>query len=391
VQGSKTAAQICTNVNSSTITQLKADIDTFCANITAVEKAQTAEKKECDTVFQACRKSERSTASEVDRCRTPELKCELQGNLTKAQAEVELATANKVLSALQESERKFNGALNSAGKAQGVGADGQLPANASLASGSRQQEASGCTAVKDGWVKFNQSAMAAVATADQEVVDPVKADQAIADLDAINARPALTADLISCNPGRQAISAYLAIVQIRFYVFWGTWWRQFIIEVRITIITVTYQLGTSVASTLPPDITTTTAPAATTTAGLATAPATTTTAITTTAAPATTTVSQATTTTGPTTTMGPVTTTSESTTTTAASTTTTDASTTTIAASTTTTAASTTTTAASTATTPVLTTTTPVLSSSTSAAPTTTPASTTEAPTTTGSPARGGR
>ena len=30
--------------------------------------------------------------------------------------------------------------------------------------------------------------MAAVATADQEVVDPVKADQAIADLDAINAR-----------------------------------------------------------------------------------------------------------------------------------------------------------------------------------------------------------
>ena len=29
-------------------------------------------------------------------------------------------------------------------------------------------------------------------------------------------RPALTADLISCNPGRQAISAYLAIVQIRF-------------------------------------------------------------------------------------------------------------------------------------------------------------------------------
>ena len=26
----------------------------------------------------------------------------------------------------------------------------------------------------------------------------------------------MTADLISCNPGRQAISAYLAIVQIRF-------------------------------------------------------------------------------------------------------------------------------------------------------------------------------
>jgi len=95
----------------------------------------------------------------------------------------------------------------------------------------------------------------------QEKVDSAKADTVIADLAAISSRSTLAADLESCEVGRQGV--FIAIIQIRFYVFWCGWWRVFVIEIRITIIITTYQVTAAVTT---PYITATTSTMSITTA-----------------------------------------------------------------------------------------------------------------------------
>jgi len=248
VKGSNTAATICANVKDATIQQLKDDLFTACSDVNNVDKSQTAQKGLCDTAFRACRKNERLVASEVDRCKPAETSCSLQGNLTKTQAQTELDTANRVRNALLDTEAKFGSALKDAKLDTGPGDDGQLPAAQNSSRSGRQAESNGCTAVKDGWLKFNQSADAAVQSADQETVDSKKADTVVSNLGAISNRETLSADLASCSNGRQE-GVVPEIVRIRVYVFWCIWWRGMIIEVRITIIVVIYQLPNPIAST----------------------------------------------------------------------------------------------------------------------------------------------
>jgi len=240
---SPNAATICTRVNSSAINQLKDDVVKNCKtamDVTAVEKNQTSEKKVCDKAFQACRKAERETTAEIDRCKVIPLKCELSANLTSAEAKIELDIATSVRNALLDTEKKFGDALKAAGKDKGTGDNGELPTSAS-GNNAAADETAGCNAVKDGWKKFNETGDAAVQSPDQPKVDKVKADAAIAALNDINSRTTLEADLKSCksDTGRQ-VTIFRAIIQIRFYVFWCGWFRIFVIDIRITIISITF-------------------------------------------------------------------------------------------------------------------------------------------------------
>merc|ERR1711860_369114 len=118
-----------------------------------------------------------------------------------------------------------------------------------------------------------------------ETVDSKKADTVVSNLGAISNRETLSADLASCSNGRQE-GVVPEIVRIRVYVFWCIWWRGMIIEVRITIIVVIYQLPNPIASTtaLPASSTTTTSTTAAATTAEATTAAATTAAATTAAA-----------------------------------------------------------------------------------------------------------
>jgi len=174
VTGTKTVEQICDGIDSEKITKLKADMDTFCANITEDEAKQNYEKRLCDQAFQSCRKAERNAASQVDKCREEPQGCTtttpavtgnttasgvtaangttvaingttsngttangttiatsttpatIEGNLTQTEAVAELATANKIKGALDKTEEAFGNALNASGKAKGPGDDGKV-------------------------------------------------------------------------------------------------------------------------------------------------------------------------------------------------------------------------------------------------------------------------
>ena len=53
----------------------------------------------------------------------------------------------------------------------------------------------------------------------------------------------LVEDLNSCQPEGTGRQASVAIVQIRFYVFWCVFFQSQVVEIRITIIIVTFQVS----------------------------------------------------------------------------------------------------------------------------------------------------
>merc|ERR1711922_84748 len=64
-------------------------------------------------------------------------------------------------------------------------------------------------------------------------------------------------DLRSCATERQGVTVSITIVKIRITIFWCLWWQVTVVEVKITIITVTF----GVTTPAPPGIETTAAPA----------------------------------------------------------------------------------------------------------------------------------
>jgi len=137
---------------------------------------------------------------------------------------------------------------------QGPGADGQAPSSRFMASirAKRQTDGAGCTSLGDAWSNFNTSATKTATSAAGDL-DEAAANETTGILNDINGRSTLEDDLRSCATERQGASVSVTIVKIRITIFWCIWWQNTIIEVKITIITVTF----GVATPAPPAVETT--------------------------------------------------------------------------------------------------------------------------------------
>merc|ERR1711936_303209 len=114
----------------------------------------------------------------------------------------------------------------------------------------RQSDGAGCTCLGDAWSSFNTSASKAASSANGDL-DEAAANEATGILNDINGRSSLEDDLRSC------VTVSITIVKIRITIFWCLWWQVTVVEVKTTIITVTF----GVTTPAPPGIGTTAGPA----------------------------------------------------------------------------------------------------------------------------------
>jgi len=159
----------------------------------------------------------------------------------------------------------FFNALKAVGLDKGPGDDGVLPSTGRQSHRiHKREDGAGCKEVDAEWFKFNQTASKALPDANADL-DEKAANDTTAILDGINSRKSLTDDLKSCTKetrlnrdGRQ-VSVSFTIIRIRFYVFWCDFFRAFVVEVKVTIITSTFGLtnpnpttpGTGVSTSAP--------------------------------------------------------------------------------------------------------------------------------------------
>merc|ERR1711936_1280278 len=114
----------------------------------------------------------------------------------------------------------------------------------------RQSDGAGCTSLGDAWSSFNTSASKAASSANGDL-DEAAANETTGILNDINGRSSLEDDLRSCATERQGVTVSVTIVKIRITLFWCLWWQVTVIEVKITIITVTFGVTTPSVETTP--------------------------------------------------------------------------------------------------------------------------------------------
>jgi len=210
-------------------------------------------KKACKQAVGKCKQAEAKAAEGIDSCKE-RTKC--GGAKDPAEAKKQLAVLTPLKAALDNPA--MSNALKATGLDKGPGADGQVPSSRFMASirTKRQSDGAGCTSLGDAWSSFNTSASKTASSANGDL-DEAAANETTGILNDINGRSSLEDDLRSCATERQGVTVSITIVKIRITIFWCLWWQVTVVEVKITIITVTF----GVTTPAPPGIGTTAAPA----------------------------------------------------------------------------------------------------------------------------------
>merc|ERR1711915_879481 len=114
--------------------------------------------------------------------------------------------------------------------------------------GQATTDSDGCNNVLANWKKFNASGDAGVPGTDGPI-NETSIDDTVNTLNTLNQSPTLEDDLNGCQKetSRQT-TVVLVIVQIRFYVFWCGWFQVTVVEIKITIITITFGITTTTAA-----------------------------------------------------------------------------------------------------------------------------------------------
>jgi len=209
-------------------------------------------KKACKQAVGKCKQAEAKAAEGIDSCKE-RTKC--GGAKDPAEAKKQLAVLTPLKAALDNPA--MSNALKATGLDKGPGADGQVPSSRFMASirTKRQSDGAGCTSLGDAWSSFNTSASKTASSANGDL-DEAAANETTGILNDINGRSSLEDDLRSCATERQGVTVSITIVKIRITIFWCLWWQVTVVEVKITIITVTF----GVTTPAPPGIGTTAAP-----------------------------------------------------------------------------------------------------------------------------------
>jgi len=209
-------------------------------------------KKACKQAVGTCKTAEAKAAEGIDSCKE-RTKC--GGAKDPAEATRQLKVLTPLKAALDNPA--MSNALKATGLDKGPGDDGKVPSNRFLASirAKRQTDGAGCTSLGEAWDKFNTSATKTAMSAAGDL-DEASANETTGILNDISGRSTLEDDLKSCATERQGVTVSVTIVKIRITLFWCLWWQVTVIEVKITIITVTFGVTTpSVATTPTPVVT----------------------------------------------------------------------------------------------------------------------------------------
>eukprot|EP00092_Neocalanus_flemingeri_P035400 GFUD01038515.1.p1 GENE.GFUD01038515.1~~GFUD01038515.1.p1 ORF type:complete len:597 (+),score=185.24 GFUD01038515.1:22-1812(+) len=247
-------------------TCVETGIDT--ANYDVLKKCDTkaksddikAKKKACIKGFIKCKTAQDDSVDGVGSCKKVN-RCGGVPNKTEA------ARILKILTPLKDAlnNGKFEAALKKLGLDTGDGAGGSLPANKTRLSQLRMArsvekrqssgDGTGCTEIDAEWGNFNTSGSKAVASVDGDV-DEKETNNTIDSLDKLNNRATLEDDLNSCakEGSRQVVTVTFTIVRIRFFVFWCGWFRVFVVEIKITIITISFGLPPAPTPPSPPTV-----------------------------------------------------------------------------------------------------------------------------------------
>merc|ERR1719431_2159518 len=242
----KSSSEACSCVDGMDTDNLKKlkECDTK-AESDAIKKS----KKDCIKGFIKCKMAQDDSVDGVGSCKKVN-KCGGAPNKTEA------ARLLKILKPLSDAlaNTGFADALKKAGLNSGAGSDGKLPTRltqlrmARMVDSGRQgnnTDGQGCKDIEAEWKNFNTSGDKAVPGVDGDVNEE-ETTKTISSLDKINNRKTLDSDLGSCakEDSRQVVVT-ITIVRIRFYVFWCGWFQVTVVEIKITIITISFGLPPS--------------------------------------------------------------------------------------------------------------------------------------------------
>merc|ERR1711936_581197 len=207
-------------------------------------------KKACKQAVGTCKQAEAKAAEGIDSCKE-RTKC--GGAKDPAEAKKQLKVLTPLKAALDNPA--MSNALKATGLDKGPGDDGKAPSTRFLASirEKRQSDGAGCTSLGEAWDKFNTSATKTAMSAAGDL-DEASATETTGILNDISGRSTLEDDLKSCATERQGVT--VTIVKIRITLFWCIWWQNTVIEVKITIITVTFNVTPEVEETTPTTVVT---------------------------------------------------------------------------------------------------------------------------------------
>jgi len=195
-----------------------------------------------------CKTAEAKAAEGIDSCKE-RTKC--GGAKDPAEATKQLKVLTPLKAALENPA--MSNALKASGLDKGPGDDGKVPSARLLASlrTKRTTDGAGCTSLGEAWDKFNTSATKTAMSAAGDL-DEDSATETTGILNDISGRSTLEDDLKSCaTETRQGVTVSVTIVKIRITLFWCLWWQVTVIEVKITIITVTFGVTTPSVATTP--------------------------------------------------------------------------------------------------------------------------------------------
>merc|ERR1712037_784786 len=206
-------------------------------------------KKACKQAVGTCKTAEAKAAEGIDSCKE-RTKC--GGAKDPAEATKQLKVLTPLKAALENPA--MSNALKASGLDKGPGDDGKAPSRyfASLRA-KRTTDGAGCTSLGEAWDKFNTSATKTAMSAAGDL-DEDSATETTGILNDISGRSTLEDDLKSCATERQGVT--VTIVKIRITLFWCLWWQNTDIEVKITIITVTFNVTPEVEETTPTTVVT---------------------------------------------------------------------------------------------------------------------------------------
>merc|ERR1712212_826238 len=210
-------------------------------------------KKACKQAVGTCKQAEAKAAEGIDSCKE-RTKC--GGVKDPEEAKRQLKVLTPLKAALDNPA--MSNALKATGLDKGPGADGQVPSTRFLTSirEERQSDGAGCTSLGEAWDKFNTSATKTAMSAAGDL-DEASATETTGILNDISGRSTLEDDLKSCaTETRQGVTVSVTIVRIRITLFWCLWWQVTVIEVKITIITVTFGVTTPSVATTPTTVVT---------------------------------------------------------------------------------------------------------------------------------------
>jgi len=228
-------------------------------NTKADEEKIKKKKKECIKGFAKCKTAQDESVDGVGTCKKIN-KCGGVKNKTEGERLLKILTPlSKALA-----NTGFADALKSLGLDKGPGSDGNLPGNSSrlvqlraarFANGRQTDntDSEGCKEIEKEWKRFNTSGDRAVQGVDGDV-DQKETDNTIDSLDKLNNRKTLKKDLDGCakEDSSRQVTITLTIVRIRFYVFWCGWFQVTVVEVKITIITISFGIPPIIPPPSPP-------------------------------------------------------------------------------------------------------------------------------------------